>query len=76
LVGAVGATIKYSTCLDPVPDDAAPAVGAGWRQGLDGALKAVEYMCLASHAHFKSFVVLVAAHFTCGNLPAVSEDDC
>ena len=63
----MGATIKHTVRFDAVPDDATSAMSARGRQGLDGTLKAVEDMCLSAHPHFKSFIVLIAAHLTGGD---------
>ena len=44
-----------------MPDHATLAVGAAWRERLDGALETVECHCLAALCYLKSLVVVVAA---------------
>src|SRR5207244_2101390 len=63
-VSAVGAAIDAPFLLHAVADDAAIAVGASRREGLDGALEAVERVRGASHRDLKGLVVLVSAHLT------------
>src|SRR5207253_8576276 len=63
-VSAVGAAIDAPVLLDAVADDAALAVGASRREGLDGALEAVERVRGASHRDLEGLVVLVSAHLT------------
>jgi hypothetical protein len=68
-VGAVRAAEEFIFCIDAVPDDLAAAVGALGRQGMDGALEAVENMRLAAgQADFKAFVIIVPADFTRGHV--------
>jgi hypothetical protein len=62
----MGATVEDAACLDAMSNDSTAAVGAGGRQRMDGAFKAVEHVRLSAHAHLKSLVVLVATHFTRG----------
>src|SRR5829696_6737201 len=45
--------------------DAAGTMSTGGRQRVDGTLETVEYMCLATHTHFKTFVISIATHFAC-----------
>src|SRR5205814_7850111 len=63
-VSAVGAAIHAPFLLHAVADDAAIAVGARRREGLDGALEAVERVRGASHRDLEGLVVLVSAHLT------------
>src|SRR5437763_5170012 len=63
-LGAVRAAIDAPVLLDAVADDAAIAVGARRREGLDGALEAVERVRGASHRDLEGLVVLVSAHLT------------
>ncbi|HET9908312.1 MAG TPA: hypothetical protein VFQ23_16815 [Anaerolineales bacterium] len=64
LGGAVRTTIENSIGLHAMPDDPTGTVGTGRSQCVDGAFKAVEYMRFTAHAHFKTFIVRVAAYFT------------
>jgi hypothetical protein len=69
LAGAVGAAIEDTLCLHAVTNNPTAAVRAGWRQGLDGTLEAIEDMRLAAHPHFKTFIIHVAAYFTSFIIP-------
>ena len=69
-VGAVGATEDFAPGfnLNAVPDDLATTVSALGRQGVDGALEAVENMRLTGgEAYFKSLVGVVPADVTRGH---------
>src|SRR5690606_22767854 len=50
-LGAVLAAIERAIVFEAVADDADAAGGAGRRQGLDGALEAVEGVLLAGNDH-------------------------
>src|SRR5712692_2038460 len=63
-LGAMGAAEDAALLLHAVPDDAAAAMGAHRRKGLDGALEAVERVRGTSHRHLERLVVLVSAHLT------------
>jgi hypothetical protein len=58
---AVNAAVKSVANPDSMTNHAATALRAGWRKKLNGALKCVEYISLASHSNFENSVVLVAA---------------
>jgi hypothetical protein len=60
----MGAAVEHTVCLHSMTDDPTAAVRAGWRQCLDGTLKAIENMRLATHSHLKTLVIYVAAYFT------------
>jgi hypothetical protein len=64
LAGAMRTAIEDTLTFHAVPDHTAAAVGAGGRQGMDRAFKAIEHVRLPAHAYFKAFVVYVTAHFT------------
>jgi hypothetical protein len=65
MLSAVGATEHHPTGrLDAMPDDPAAAMGARRREGVDGALEAVERVDFTAHNHLKTFIILVAANFT------------
>src|SRR6185503_13030846 len=64
LGGAVGATEEAPVGLDPVADDLAAAVRALGRQGVNGALEAVEDVRPPRELHFERLVVVVSADFT------------
>jgi hypothetical protein len=69
----MGATIKHSIRLHAMPDDPAPAMGAGGCERVNRAFETVEDMGFAAHAYFKCLVIPVAAYLTCGNFFAASE---
>src|SRR5207249_12340998 len=62
-IGAMGAAVKGSVGLYPVPNDLAAAVLADWGESGDGTFNPVEHMRPASQEHLKGLIVLVAAHF-------------
>jgi hypothetical protein len=65
MLGAMGAAEHHATGrLDAMPDNPAAAMGAGWGEGVDGALKAVKRVGFAAYNHLKTFIILVAANFT------------
>jgi hypothetical protein len=66
LAGTVGTTEEGVGRLHAVTDNAAAAMRAGWRQRMDGALKAIEYVCLAAHTDFETFIIGIAAYLTGG----------
>jgi hypothetical protein len=65
----VGGAVEVSVCLDAVPDHLDAAVLAGWRDGMDGTLEAVEgARSFSGHAYLKSLVILIATDFALGNI--------
>jgi hypothetical protein len=70
----MGTAEEDTVHLHAMTKDTASAMGTGGCQGMDGTFKAIEYMCLTVLAHFKTFVILVAAHLanshsaTAGNI--------
>jgi hypothetical protein len=58
--------------LDPMPDDAAAAMGVGGRERLDRAFEAVEDHGAAAHGDLEALVVVVAALFTSRQWPPPS----
>src|SRR5690349_21029194 len=63
VMGAVRTAIKLAGDFDAVPDDPALAMGAGRRDGVNGALEAVEDHGPAVRAHqLEGLVILVAAY--------------
>lgn len=76
---AVGAAVNAIAFLHIVADDAAAALSALGREGMDGALEAVENMLLAFHDHFKRFLIIVSANFALSHIissRAASAMDC
>lgn len=59
--GAMGAAIKFSTYLGSMSDDAAAAMRARGRQGLDRAFEAIEDMGFIPHLDGERFVVIISA---------------
>ena len=59
----VRATIELGLGFYPMPHDPAVAVATDWRQTVDGAFEAVEYMSVTRRDHFKGKVIVIAAHF-------------
>jgi len=57
------ATINAALLFDAVSDDFTSAMGTGWSKSMNGALKAVEHVPLASRRDLKTFVVIVSADF-------------
>src|SRR5215207_8396819 len=57
--------IKDALGLHAMAYDAAGTMGTGGRQRVDSTLETVKYMCLTSHAYFKTLIVRVATHFAC-----------
>src|SRR5205823_9293374 len=78
VLGAIGAAEDRVVMLDAMANHFAAAVGADWRQRVDGTLKGVEGVLLAVHGHGKSFVVLVPAYVTLrhNSFPPLGEDGC
>src|SRR6185295_1775204 len=64
LLGAVDAAVDRARRLDAVADDAAAAVLATRRQGVDRALEAVEDVGRTLHHHLEGLIVVVSADFT------------
>ena len=62
-VRAVGTTIKYAIRFDAMPDYLAIAMVALWRQGMNGALKAIKEMRFTVPDDFDGFVVIISANF-------------
>jgi hypothetical protein len=66
---AVGGAVEVTVCLHAVPDHLDAAVLAGWCEGVDCALEAVEgARFLAGHAYLKSLVILVSTNFALGHV--------
>jgi hypothetical protein len=61
LLGAMSTAIDFTFCLDPVADDAAVAVGATRRHGLDGAFETVKRHAPIALHDLEGFIVVVAA---------------
>src|SRR5215212_2077888 len=65
---AVGGAVEVTVCLHAVPDHLDAAVLAGWREGVDCALEAVEgARSLAGHAYLKGLVILVSTNVALGH---------
>jgi len=64
LICAVGATVKVSVSLYPVPNYLTAAVRTLRRHGLNCALKAIKNMRFARCSNLKCLVILVATGFT------------
>src|SRR5262245_50177455 len=62
--GTLGAAVHPPPRLDPMADHTASAVGTGWREPMDGALEAIEYVALAAHRDLEGLVVVDPAHLT------------
>jgi hypothetical protein len=60
-VGAVGATVDGTVDLHAVPDHPHAAMGAGGREGVDGALEAVEDVAGPIHHDLERLIVTVPA---------------
>jgi hypothetical protein len=60
----VGAAEDFSTLLDPMPYNSAPASGTLWRQRMDRAFQAVEDVTLVTYQDFEGLVVVISANFT------------
>jgi len=69
LAGTVSTTIEHPVRFHAVANNPTAAVGAGWRQGVDGAFETIEDMRLTIDPHFKTFVVHVPAYFTSHIIP-------
>jgi hypothetical protein len=67
LFRAMGTAEDFAVAFDAVSNDLAIAVGAGWRQHVNGALETVEGMFLTILANRKCFVILVPAHLALGH---------
>jgi hypothetical protein len=67
------ATEEGTFLFEPVTDNMNAAIVAGWSEGMDRTLEAIEGVGLAVHAHLKRFVVVVSAGFASGHdvLPSV-----
>jgi hypothetical protein len=63
----MGAAIDDVTDFDAVSQDAATAVPAFWRQGMDRAFKTIEDMFLPFFSDRQRLVVIVPASFTFGH---------
>jgi hypothetical protein len=65
----VGAAVEVALCLYAVPNNLDAAVLAGWRQGVDRTLEAVEgARSLAGHAYLKSLVILISTNFALSHI--------
>src|SRR5690606_33070349 len=67
LLSAMGAAIEHPALLQPVADDAAPAVLAPGCDRLDGAFEAVEHVGLTVEDQLEGLVVVVAAELAGGH---------
>jgi hypothetical protein len=67
LARTVGAAVDGSVDFHTVSDDAASAMRAGGRKGLDGTLKGIKGMSLAPDQDLKGFVVVVSTCFANGH---------
>ena len=56
----VGAAEDFSTLLDPMPYNSAPASGTLWRQRMDRAFQAVEDVTLVTYQDFEGLVVVIS----------------
>ena len=65
LAGTVSAAIQCIDGFHAMTDNAAPAMGAGWRQCMDRALETIEHVGFPTHLDLETFIVSVTAHFTC-----------
>jgi hypothetical protein len=65
----MGATIEDTLRLHAVTDNSAATMGAGWRQGMNGTLEAIENMRFPANPHFKTFVIHIATYFTSVVIP-------
>jgi hypothetical protein len=74
LFGTMGTAEEDTIHLHAMTDDPAATMRARGRQGVDGAFKAIEYMRFTVLAHLKTFVILVAAYLTCGQLASFSSE--
>lgn len=63
IVSAMRAAIKVPLGFHSMTDDAAFALSANGRKGMDRAFEAIEIMRFAFYNHFKTVVVFVAADF-------------
>lgn len=71
----VSATVELTVRFDAVPDDAAVAVAAGRREHMNRAFKTVEHVRRSvAGSHFEGLVVVVAAEFAGGHVPAPDGD--
>src|SRR5438105_2828660 len=71
-VGAVGAAVVVTGCLDSVSDDLAMAVLALGREGVNGALEAVEDVMASGERDFEGLVIVVSADLTDWHLQLLS----
>jgi hypothetical protein len=70
--GAVRTAVNGLVSLDSMSDDPASTTRAGWSQGVNRTLKAVENVLFSANRHFKSFVVVISTSFTFGHLTVSS----
>ena len=66
-LGAMLAAEKCAFLFEPVTDDMNTAISAGRSERMDSALKAIEGVGPAVHAHLKRFVVVISACFALGH---------
>jgi len=59
----MGAAIDHTLLFDSVPDDAATAMVADRREGMNRTLERIERVFLAGKVDFEGLVVIVAASF-------------
>ncbi|HZM20379.1 MAG TPA: hypothetical protein VFC02_01480 [Anaerolineales bacterium] len=64
----MGTAIKDPFSFHSMTNNATCAMGTRGRQRVNSTFKAVEYVCLTTHAHFKALIVGVATYFT-GTFP-------
>jgi hypothetical protein len=70
----MGTAVKDAFRLHAMTDDAAAAMRAGWRQGMDRAFETIEDMRLTSNPHFKTFIVHIPTYFTSHVIPLLIHD--
>jgi hypothetical protein len=68
VLGAMVAAIEGAALFESVPDDARPAMLAGWRKGMNGTFEAIESMRRAVHHDLKCLVVCVSAGLASGHI--------
>jgi hypothetical protein len=65
----VGAAVEVALCLYAVPYHLDAAILAGWCEGVNRTLEAVEgARSLAGHAYLKSLVILISTNFALGHV--------
>lgn len=74
LARAVSTAIKDPVCFHAVADNPAAAMGAGWRQGVDGTFETIEDMRFVPDPYLKTLVVHVPAYFASHIIPLLIHD--